>query len=282
MIGSTKVALAIGAGLGAIALAALASKSSATPAKPGGGTIPPAANAGWIPAATINPGDDVRITLPASSFNVIASAIPGLGTGITGWTKLLSQLGSNLTGVATPSIVAWAPGDALPADWPNDDINRAAEYHAEFTYGGPGPVLVTALPIPVQVWVKKGLGQVGGGIGGTNQPKVWRALGTRSRNQPRGIFQGNRFRVSITPLQLRTMAFSRGLSNDAAGMAALVASWPARAVNVTTYAPGQTLPADWPSDLQSATEWHADATATADESMNQFLSDGISVVWVLQ
>jgi hypothetical protein len=226
-----------------------------------------------------DPGDDVRMTLPATAFDTIAASIPGLGTGIAGWTKLLSQLGSNLTGVATPSVLAWAPGDALPADWPNDDINRAAEYHAEFTYGGTLPILVSRLPIPVQVWTKKGLGQVGGGVGGV--PKIWRALGNRG-TRPRGIFQGDRFRVSITPLQLRTMTFSRGLTNDAAGMAALVASWPARAVNVTAYAPGDVLPADWPTDPQSATEWHADATATAAESMTQFLSDGISVVWALK
>lgn len=168
------IALGVVSVLGTIgAIAAAASSSSAalpssptpnpTPTPTPGtssaldcGSLPPlAAGWTWQPATSVAPGDRVRISVPPDVFDTVASSITNLGTGIAGWTALLAM--PQVQGVlGTLEICAWAPGDALPQDWPTGDTNEATEYHADFTYQGTVNLPTAQMPIPSTVWVAKG------------------------------------------------------------------------------------------------------------------------------
>ena len=179
---ATIAAVVVGGLLGVVGIAAVASSSSSsipTPAAPPtppspaptpGKTAAPCANtipAGytWEPLtgaqAMIQPGEHVRISMEPAAFNTFSNAIANLGTGITGWTNLLSlpQVSAVL---GTSNICAWAPGDALPLDWPAADVDEAAEYHADFVYQGAVPLLVASLPITAAVWVAQPPDAAGG------------------------------------------------------------------------------------------------------------------------
>ncbi|HZU81910.1 MAG TPA: hypothetical protein VE987_03290 [Polyangiaceae bacterium] len=219
----------------------------------------PSAN-GWTRATgTINPGDAVRISLDATSFATILQSIPNLGAGKAAWIALLQQVGQTLTGTNPPSqIQAWAPGDALPTDWPADDTMAAQEYHAQFTYLGAVPLAVGTLPLPAMVWVKPG--DLAGGIIPIRTPVMkWTKVGRGNPLQP-----GQTVRMAIDPQTLGATAAAYGIlfSGTTALITLMGAGFPSsnpwRPSNLVVYAPGDTLPADWPSDDPSpATEYHA-------------------------
>lgn len=54
-------------------------------------------------------------------------------------------------GIDVRTFVPFPLGTSLPAWWPSDDTNAAAEYHVLYRYNGPG-VDVSSLPFPVTAW----------------------------------------------------------------------------------------------------------------------------------
>jgi hypothetical protein len=144
------ITAAIAGAVGVAAVAQATGKPATPPASPT--TCPPATGMTWTPATTINPGDHVRGTVTAAAFQTYAASITNLGTGLAGWSSLLAM--PQVAGVMqSPCVLAWAPGQALPTDWPAADASAATEYHVEFTYGGTTPRLVSAFPVPLTAWV---------------------------------------------------------------------------------------------------------------------------------
>jgi hypothetical protein len=197
MAGEAKVALLVVGALAAVAAgAAIVSASSPAPAPqpqppaPGGGTTqqggtaqggggagPPPITPPFKLANQINPGDLVRVTMTAATFDTIVQSLgaavqqvtgtQGSATGVAGagaaaaaavgltpgaaWVALLRQL--PVWNVLQPgSLQTWAPGDTLPADWPPDDVDAQSNYHAQFRYEGTVPLTVKMLPLPLSVW----------------------------------------------------------------------------------------------------------------------------------
>ena len=68
-----------------------------------------------------------------------------------GWTNLLAtpQVAQVL---GTSNICAWAPGQALPLDWPADDNDAGSEYHADFVYQGTATLAASSFPFPASMW----------------------------------------------------------------------------------------------------------------------------------
>jgi hypothetical protein len=139
---------------GGIAYAASSSSTPAATTPTTGGmctTGPLPAGYTWQDASQIVHGDHVRISMTPSTFNTVATSLGIAGGGIAGWTNMLAQpqvaavLGSG-------NVCAWAPGDALPLDWPDDDTGASTEYHAEFVYAGQVAIASSNLPLPVSVW----------------------------------------------------------------------------------------------------------------------------------
>lgn len=106
----------------------------------------------WTLADTVNPGDQVRISMTQDSYNVVTQSIGHAALPGQGWASLLSN--PIVASVLAPfgGVQTWNPGDALPADWPSDDSGAQEEYHAQFTYGGSSPLPVSKMPIPVKLW----------------------------------------------------------------------------------------------------------------------------------
>lgn len=105
-------------------------------------------SATWTKATTINPGDTLRVSINDQDARMLMSAL-GLPATAQGFLQLLQS--PSLAGLlASSGIVAYVPGQALPSNWPSDDVQAAQEWHFEFTYGGSVPI--ATLPIPGQVW----------------------------------------------------------------------------------------------------------------------------------
>lgn len=182
MTDGSKVALALGgAALGAIAVAigvAVASPKTATaptpsptptpaptpapgPApSPSPGVLPPPGAVTWSPApATIAPGTRMRISIAPADLAVVAQSI-GTTPDLNGFKDLLSNPIVQ-SAIQAATITVWGPDPTtgamnpgpLPSDWPSDDPSPSTEYHADFIYGGPGPLVLSAFPVPVRAWV---------------------------------------------------------------------------------------------------------------------------------
>lgn len=171
MLMQTKVVLGlVGAAAAAVGIGVAVSKGNApaAPAAPAGTTpvpgVPPQGSQVWVRATTLQPGDEVRVSLPLATLQqipgVISADLPGF-EGLLGAPAVVAALGAT-------NFSAWGPGGpVLPSDWPPDDTGAASEVHAQFVYGTPagsagpalGPVLVSQLPIPgLMAWVPKGTG----------------------------------------------------------------------------------------------------------------------------
>lgn len=272
------IELGIGAAIAAIGaliigLVASSKAQGGSPPKPPPPVLPPPVGVAWVTATQLNPGDTVRISLPVAAFDQFAQSIAGLGTGIQGWTNLLAFVGAKLTGASGATITAWAPGDALPTDWPSDDPDSATEYHAQFAYTGAQSVLVSALPLPVHAWTPR----TKTGIGVPPHPPplpppavAWVPVGA-SGVTPAGhttytaVGPGVRTRLSVAPAAFVSAVAANRLPQDTSGLSSLIArvwtnaSVPMQGTAIVTYAPGDPLPADWPaSDPNRTTGYHAE------------------------
>ena len=141
-------------GTAAVAYAA-SSSTPATTTAPNACANLPALPAGYTWAdvtSGIAPGSHLRISMTATDFATVTQSQAIQGTGITGWINLLGSP-SVQTALGTSNICAWAPGQALPLDWPADDLDAGTEYHADFVYQGTATLSVSALPFPVSAWV---------------------------------------------------------------------------------------------------------------------------------
>lgn len=166
---AVKVALAGAAALTAlgVGLAVAKSASAAPPAAPGGATptpgVPPQGSTVWVRAMALEPGQRVRISLPAGAL----AQIPGMpSVDLAGFEALLGTP-TVVDALGATNFNTWGPGATLPADWPPDDVDAATEFHADFTYAAAAAalnisyatILVSALPIPgLLAWVPKGTG----------------------------------------------------------------------------------------------------------------------------
>lgn len=119
----------------------------------------------WKRASVINPGDSVRCTMDFATLGQVVQSMPQLvpttatsvADGLSqAWQALLASVHNTLTGNSTAPIQSWAPGQALPTDWPSDDTAASTGYHAAFTYTGAAPLVVSTLPILVTVWTLSG------------------------------------------------------------------------------------------------------------------------------
>jgi len=146
--GAVVAAVVVGAGLviGGVALASSKKNSK-------GGTTP-APSGGWTRTKVIHPFDRVRASVTAQDLSTVAQAM-GVPVNAAGFEQILKS--PEVTAAfQTSSISHWAPGDALPSDWPKDDSSAAKEFHVEFVYGGSIDLDASKLPIPAIVWTKKG------------------------------------------------------------------------------------------------------------------------------
>jgi hypothetical protein len=155
-----------GLGVGALVAIAASSKSSATPAAPPA-PVPPAGSTVWVRTTSIPVGRVGRISLPAAAMALIAQTHPGVVTAdLAGLQKVLSLVTSGIAHVWAPSSQG---GEALPADWPADDVAAATEYHAQFQVVAGSPFVLPSdpsgspgtatLPIPGLIgWIPKGTG----------------------------------------------------------------------------------------------------------------------------
>jgi len=150
-------------GPGGVALTVTVVDQGATPGastQGGVGHVAPTP-ATWTRASTgtvINPGDGVRVSVASGDFAQLASSLnlPLSAAGFQQFLALSKTLGAT-------NATAWAPGDALPGDWPGDDPQPASEYHAQFVFNGPAPITVQAWSITPIIWTKSG------GVGGWQQ-----------------------------------------------------------------------------------------------------------------
>jgi len=150
------VGLAVAAGAVGVGVA-IAKSSSAASTPAAAGTTPATSGKVWVSVTQLSPGDHVRASLSQADFQTLASSLGVSGTDVNAWSSVLA-FPTVQSALVASAMTAWAPGQALPADWPADDPTKAAGYHVEFTYGGTAPVMVSALPLPVKVWVARGLG----------------------------------------------------------------------------------------------------------------------------
>jgi hypothetical protein len=146
-----------------------AAPSAAPGAAPGGTAAPSAApgaapggtaaqtNLAWVSTTTLNPGDNVRITVAPSDLQTLATSLGLTGTAMAIWSSVLANPTVQAS-LSAQNILAWTPGQSLPADWPTSDAHAADGYHAQFTYNGTQPLAVSNSPVPFAAWVAKGMG----------------------------------------------------------------------------------------------------------------------------
>lgn len=127
---------------------------SSVSASPGQATVvdlgaTPVSISAWARTTQINPGQRVRGSVSAAAFTALATAL-NLPMTPGGFEQLL-QMPQFLAVFGNSDVTVYAPGETLPADWPVDDPNPAAEYHFDFQYTG--AVTLSTLPIPALLWV---------------------------------------------------------------------------------------------------------------------------------
>lgn len=77
-------------------------------------------SAQWVQGPSVSAGGRGRVTIPASSA-------PATRDHFIQWVQT-----STLPNLFGNALFVWAPGDALPPDWPTDDPNAATGWHFEF------------------------------------------------------------------------------------------------------------------------------------------------------
>jgi hypothetical protein len=155
ILGALAAAAAVGVGVAVSKSAAAAPAPAPTPGTTPVPGVPPQGSLVWVRATTIQPGANVRVSVPLTAFTAATPA-----AALIAFEALLSTP-SVVAALGATNFSAWGPGGpALPSDWPPDDTAAASEVHAQFVYGAAlAPVLVSQLPIPgLMAWVPKGTG----------------------------------------------------------------------------------------------------------------------------
>lgn len=203
--------------LGGVALVgtAIAVSKSSTPS-----ATPSASGGGWNRATTINPADHVRITMDPSTFATVVQSMPQLmptqqmpSPAVAmkmAWQSLLSQVHATLTANSSAAIQAWAPGDALPTDWPTDDAHASDGYHAQFDYIGPVPLPVSTLPMLVTVWTMPGVSTIPAPFGPGSTQTVSQGLLHNAGGPAVVQLQAGNQSVTVDPTQALTLQASPG------------------------------------------------------------------------
>jgi hypothetical protein len=263
-------AVGIGVGLAALVVTgivvAVTKKSAAAPAPPPPAPPPPPKpNAvAWTRTTQINPGDHVRVSVAQADVAPYAQAA-GITNpdAMTTWVAVLAlppvqaalqPVGGNLN--------AWVGTQGLPADWPSDDTADATEDHVEFTYGGSVAISIASLPLPVTVWVAKGLGV----NANKKQPILLHGGQTIAQQSPPPVAWVNvGGLVSFAPGARVRLSFSPGAWQSADQLhtyvtnAQYLAQMPVQGSSATVWAPGDPVPSDWPTnDPAVETEYRAE------------------------
>ncbi len=212
-------------------------------------------SAQWVQGATVSAGGRGRVTIAANS------APPVLANFIL-WIKT-----SNLPNLFGWAFFVWGPNDALPPDWPSDDVNAGpgAGYHFEFVSQNAAAQIgvadivngMSAAPAAVAMWSAQGSGPAQ-----LTRPIVlnWNAV---TQLDP-----GAHVRMTIAQGDLATIAQAVGLTgaisagpSACAGLSQLVqfAGFDQIVTNgttlVLTWCGSDFLPPDWPSS-DSLGEYH--------------------------
>ena len=74
-------------------------------------------------------------------------------------------------------MCAWAPGQALPLDWPADDNDAQSEYHADFVYQGTSTLSAANFPFPASIWAATPPATLTGVAATTTQPTTTKTVG---------------------------------------------------------------------------------------------------------
>ncbi|MGH2997688.1 MAG: hypothetical protein ACRDNM_00150 [Gaiellaceae bacterium] len=184
-------------------------------------TAQPSAPAG-APVANLQAGMRGRVTLTAVAYGQLVGVGFGPG-GRLGWESFLGGAPglSSLIGVA---LFAWAPGDALPPDWPADDANADTGWHFEFVYRNASvaitsAVMATALGAPagsVAVWTAHGVGPA---LQTRATVLTWPTSdAVNPGGSPGGQFNpGDHVRMSIAPTDLDAIASAVGYQGTTIG-----------------------------------------------------------------
>lgn len=198
-------------------------------------------------------GSRIRFTLTDDVYR----AAVGVGFGPGGRLGFANFVGSSglvqqETGVP---IFVWAPGDALPPDWPADDAHAADGWHVELLYRNASLVLTPPM-IPaglgvhdagVSSWIAQGQG-----------PTKATGAGALSWTASSGTIQpGDHVRLSFAPADLYTIANAVGFTGaitgpSCTGFLLLVAQSGFDQVvtgggaNLLAWCADDLLPPDWP------------------------------------
>jgi hypothetical protein len=118
-------------------------------------------------------------------------------------------------------------------------------------------------------------------------PKTWRrvhsVIGHTPKGHPlfQGVAQGQSVRLSMNARDLAAAGFPYGLGASRDGIKALVSTYlPTKGLNAYGFAPGDTLPSDWPlDDVNAKSEYHAEFITQV--GLTQMSLPAGALAWVL-
>lgn len=259
----------------------------ATPPATGGGTsspgpTPTGAGAAWTPAQSVSVGQRVRFSIANSDILLFAAAqhIGGIANATPGENRHLLEtlLATGAAGSRLQSRVffVWAPGNALPADWPTSDPSIGKGFQVEMVYGiGYAVAQIAGNPTPAPSLSAADLKALG-----FNAQGFWSVSGSGRTSltglpaQPAVTWTpaskvqiGDHFRMSNVATSLTVNPAFAALG-DAARLSMYAYAHSAAlafgGVPVLAWAPGDSVPPDWPAaDPSPDTEIHLETRTGA-------------------
>ena len=282
------------------------SPTPATPTPPNYAQTPTGSPGSWQPATSAPFLWGARWTMTPDQVSAFVASTGGTGNPLDMSNPKAARASFEQTlllqrvqGILQSRVFfVWAPGDAVPTDWPPDDAHIADGYHVEIVYGIGYATATASIPNPPALAPATLQNQVGLRMTGfwtqTQGPGQTLTRGDIFYYPATQINAGDLVRASFSAADIQQLTYQIAIQPGIAGAGPnlqctaffLYANDPGNFASVygtagmLAWCPNDQLPPDWPpDDAQAASEFHLQFRAGS--TVTAFLMPSTQV-WVAQ